>query len=106
MASISVAWDAINTAAIESALRDIDEENKDKLLKHAIHTQEQGPIRQRANRTSLKQIETAKNIIKELMQNRMIRYSMFPWAAPIVLILPPDIDELSSRRNLKITQPS
>ncbi|KZS17057.1 Uncharacterized protein APZ42_017102, partial [Daphnia magna] len=106
MASISVASDPINTAAVESALPDIDEENKEKLrrlvinnynsfafktselgrttlVKHVIDTQGQGPIRQRAYRTSPKQKEIAKNIIEELMQNKIIRYSMSPWEAPI-----------------------
>ncbi|KZR97009.1 Uncharacterized protein APZ42_008341 [Daphnia magna] len=71
MASISVASDPINTAAVESALLDVDEENKENLrrliinnynsfafktselghttlVKHVIDTQGQGPIRQRA----------------------------------------------------------
>ncbi|KZR95782.1 Uncharacterized protein APZ42_010251, partial [Daphnia magna] len=106
MASISVASDPINTAAVKLALPDIDEENKEKLrrliinnhnsfafktielthttlVKHVIDTQGQGSIRQRAYRTSPKQKEIAKNIIEELMQNKIIRYSMSPWAAPI-----------------------
>ncbi|KAK4028557.1 hypothetical protein OUZ56_021562 [Daphnia magna] len=98
MASIRVASTSINTAAVESALPDIDEKNKENLR--------QGPIRQRAYHTSPKAKEIAKNIIEELMQNKIIRNSMSPWAAPIVLILPPDIDKLSSRRNPKKKQPS
>ncbi|KZS17759.1 Uncharacterized protein APZ42_016190 [Daphnia magna] len=91
MASISVASDPINTAAVESALPDIDEENKENLrrlitnnynnfafktselghttlVKHVIDTQGQGPTRQKAYRTSQKQKEIAKNIIEELIQ--------------------------------------
>ncbi|KZR97115.1 Uncharacterized protein APZ42_008193, partial [Daphnia magna] len=109
MASISVASDPINTAAVESVLPDIDEKNKGKLprliinnynsfafkssdlghttlVKHVVDRQGQGPIRQRAYRTSPKQKEIAENIIKELMQNKIIRYLMSPWAAPIVLV--------------------
>ncbi|KZS03765.1 Uncharacterized protein APZ42_033426 [Daphnia magna] len=44
------------------------------------------PFRQRAYRTSPKQKEIAKNIIEELMQNEIIRYSMSPSAAPIELV--------------------
>ncbi|KZR98175.1 Uncharacterized protein APZ42_006531, partial [Daphnia magna] len=110
MASIRVASTSINTAAVESALPDIDEKNKENLrrliinnynsfafktselahttlVKHVIVTQGQGPIRQRAYHTSPKQKEIAKNIIEELMQNKIIRNSMSPWAAPIVLVI-------------------
>ncbi|KZS05506.1 Uncharacterized protein APZ42_031280 [Daphnia magna] len=120
MALIREASDSITTAAVESALPDMDEENKENLrrliinnynsfffkqhttlVKHVIDTQGQGLIRQRAYRTSPKQKEIAKNIIEELMQSKIIRYSMSPWAAPIVLVrnslintLPYGIDKL------------
>ncbi|KAI9550717.1 pol polyprotein [Daphnia sinensis] len=91
----------IDKAAVESALPNIDEENKEKLrrliidnynsfafktselghttlVKHVIDTQGQGPIRQRAYRTSPKQKEVAQKIIKELMQNKIIHSFHLP----------------------------
>ena len=56
------------------------------LVKHVIDTQGQGPIRQRPYRASPRQREVAKNIIDELLANDIIRPSLSPWAAPIVLV--------------------
>lgn len=96
-------------SVIEAALPDIDEITKEKvrsllterytsfafktselghtsLVKHKIDTQGQGPIRQRAYRHSPRQKDVAQGIIDELLENKMIRLSMSPWAAPIVLV--------------------
>lgn len=96
-------------ADIEAVLPDIDEITKDKvrsliinnyrnfafktdefghtnLVKHSIDTQGKGPIRQRAYRNSTKQKEIAQEIIDDLLENKIIRFSMFPWATPMVLV--------------------
>jgi len=107
LASFHVSSTPVDMAAIETVLPDIDEINKDKLrsliiknyrnfafktdelgrtslVTHNIDTQ--GPIRQRAYRNSPKQKEIAQEIINELLENKIIRFSMSPWAAPIVLV--------------------
>jgi hypothetical protein len=94
---------------IEAALPDLEEDIKNKvrelikenytnfafqvnelghtsLVKHKIDTQGCDPIRQRAYRHSPKQRKVAQEIIDELLENKLIRLSMSPWAAPIVLV--------------------
>ncbi|KZS18244.1 Uncharacterized protein APZ42_015662 [Daphnia magna] len=56
------------------------------LVKHVIDTQWQGLIRQRPYRASPRLREVAKKIIDELLANDIIRPSLSPWAAPIVLV--------------------
>ncbi|KAI9552203.1 hypothetical protein GHT06_022542 [Daphnia sinensis] len=56
------------------------------LVKHVIDTQGLGPIRQRPYRASPHQKEASKKIIEELLANNIIRPSISPWAAPIVLV--------------------
>ena len=109
LASFHASSTTVDMAAIEAVLPDIDDITKEKirrllidnyrnfafktdelghtnLVKHSIDTQGQGPIRQRAYRNSPKQKETAQEIIDELLENKIIRFSMSPWAAPIVLV--------------------
>lgn len=56
------------------------------LVKHVIDTQGEGPIRLRAYRASAKQKSIATKIINELLETNIIRPSISPWAAPIVLV--------------------
>ena len=54
------------------------------LVEQKIDTQGCDPIRQRAYRPSSKQKKLAQEIIDELLENKIIRFSMSPWDAPIV----------------------
>jgi hypothetical protein len=56
------------------------------VVKHTIDTEGRGPICLRAYRNSPRQREIAEEIIKELLKNKIIRPSLSPWAAPIVLV--------------------
>ena len=56
------------------------------LVKHVIDTEGQGPIRLRPYRASARQKEVATAIINELLDTKIIRPSISPWAAPIVLV--------------------
>ena len=99
----------VDMSLIEAALPDLEEDIKNKvrelikenytnfafqvnelghtsLVKHKIDTQGCDPIRQRAYRHSPKQRKVAQEIIDELLENKLIRLSMSPWAAPIVLV--------------------
>lgn len=56
------------------------------VVKHTINTEGRGPIRLRPYRNSPRQREIAEGIIQELITNKIIRPSLSPWAAPIVLV--------------------
>lgn len=56
------------------------------VVKHTINTEGRGPIRLRPYRNSPRQREVADGIIQELIKNKIIRPSLSPWAAPIVLV--------------------
>ena len=56
------------------------------LVKHVIDTEGQGPIRLRPYRASARQKEIATTIINELLDTKIIRPSISPWAAPIVRV--------------------
>jgi hypothetical protein len=56
------------------------------VVKHTIDTEGRGPICLRAYRKSPRQREIAEKIIKELLKNKIIRPSLSPWAALIVLV--------------------
>ena len=98
-----------NIEIIENALPTIDDEFREQLrtflldnhtlfafstselgctgiVKHRIDTEGKGPLRQRPYRASPMQREQAKEIIKELLDNDIIRPSLSPWASPIILV--------------------
>ena len=56
------------------------------VVRHTIDTEGRGPICLRAFRNSPRQREIAEKIIKELLKNKIIKPSLSPWAAPIVLV--------------------
>lgn len=56
------------------------------LVKHRIDTQGAGPIHLRPYRASRRQNEVTKTIIDDLLKNEIIRPSVSPWAAPIILV--------------------
>ena len=57
------------------------------LVKHHINTEGQGPIRLRPYRIHHNEKEELNSILQELLENKLIRPSVSPWAAPVVLRL-------------------
>ena len=56
------------------------------LIKHTIETQGNGPIRQRPYRTARHQKDEMERQIQEMLAADVIRPSVSPWAAPVVLV--------------------
>ena len=56
------------------------------LVKHHINTEGQGPIRLRPYRIHQNEKHELDGIIQELLVNKIIRPSVSPWAAPVVLV--------------------
>ena len=56
------------------------------LVKHHINTEGQGPIRLRPYRIHQKDKSELDSILQELLVNKLIRPSVSPWAAPVVLV--------------------
>jgi len=56
------------------------------LVKHHINTEGQGPIRLRPYRIHKNEKHELDGIIQELLVNKIIRPSVSPWAAPVVLV--------------------
>ncbi len=100
---------SVDTSLIEAALPDLEEDIKNKvrelikenytnfafqvnelghtsLDRHKIDTQGCDLMKQRAYRHFPKHKKGAQEIIDELLENKIIRWSMSPWAAPIVLV--------------------
>ena len=59
---------------------------KTRLVKHHINTEGQGPIRLRPYRIHQNNKSELESILKELLVNKLIRPSVSPWAAPVVLV--------------------
>jgi hypothetical protein len=56
------------------------------LVKHHINTEGQGPIRLRSYRIHHNENHELDGIIQELLANKLIRPSVSPYAAPVVLV--------------------
>jgi hypothetical protein len=56
------------------------------LVKHHINTEGQGPIRLRPYRIHQNNKSELESILQELLVNKLIRPSVSPWAAPVVLV--------------------
>jgi hypothetical protein len=59
---------------------------KTRLVKHHINTEGQGPIRLRPYRIHQNNKRELESILQELLVNKLIRPSVSPWAAPVVLV--------------------
>jgi hypothetical protein len=56
------------------------------IVKHHINMEGQGPIRLRPYRKNHNEKEELNSILQELLENKLIRPSVSPWAAPVVLV--------------------
>ena len=56
------------------------------ILRHSIDTGNASPIRQQVRRTSLPAKEKVRELLKNMMQKKVISPSKSPWALPIVLV--------------------
>ena len=56
------------------------------ILRHSIDTGNASPIRQQVRRTSLPGKEKVRELLKNMMQKKVISPSKSPWASPIVLV--------------------
>ena len=56
------------------------------ILRYSIDTENASPIRQQVRRTSLPAKEKVRELLKNMMQKRVISPSKSPWALPIVLV--------------------
>ena len=72
-----------NQAMFASSTGDL---GKTGLVKHHINTEGQGPIRLRPYRIHHNEKEELNSILQELLENKLIRPSVSPWAAPVVLV--------------------
>ncbi|GBM57274.1 hypothetical protein AVEN_81413-1 [Araneus ventricosus] len=56
------------------------------MTQHRINTGDHPPIKQYPRRLPLVRKEEADNLVKEMIDNRIIEESSGPWASPIVLV--------------------
>ncbi|GBM44268.1 Retrovirus-related Pol polyprotein from transposon 297, partial [Araneus ventricosus] len=56
------------------------------MIQHRINTGDHPPIKQYPRRLPLERKEKADNLVKEMVDNRIIEESSGPWASPIVLV--------------------
>ena len=56
------------------------------IMRHSIDTGNASPIRQQVRRTSLPAKEKVRELLKNMMQKRVISPSKSPWASPIILV--------------------
>ena len=56
------------------------------IVKHQIDTGSQPPIKQAPRRVPMHQQETVRQHVEEMLQHGVVRPSISPWAAPIVLV--------------------
>lgn len=78
-------------------------------IEHSIDTGENPPIRSKPYRISIREQETVKKLIDEMLEAKIIRPSTSPWASPIVLVKKKDSDTprfcIDYRRLNAITTP-
>ena len=56
------------------------------ILRHSIDTGNASPIRQQVRRMSLPAKENVRELLKDMMEKKVISPSKSPWASPIVLV--------------------
>ncbi len=56
------------------------------LVKHHINKEGQGPIRLRPYRIHHNEKEELNSILQELLEKKLIRPSVSPWVAPVILV--------------------
>ena len=59
---------------------------KTKVLQHKICTGNAPPVRQRPRRTHFHQREESRKVLREMLDNNIVRPSSSPWASPVVLV--------------------
>ncbi len=57
-------------------------------VKHRITTIDEIPVRKRAYKISLEKHQFIESQVQELLEKQIIRPSISPWAAPVVVVVP------------------